>query len=1056
VSSRRSSTEPYYVCPRESDRPQCELIEDPTRGSDDRGPVSAGAITSGPALEVSPALYGNGVEGGYSPENLRSAYELEQASESVGSGQTVAIVDAYDDPNAESDLKVYRSKYRLPACTTSDGCFRKVNETGGTSYPAANEGWATEIALDLDMVSAICPNCHILLVEASSNEDGDLAAAENEAAALGATEISNSFGGPTLSEPPEDASAYDHPGIPITAAGGDHGYGVESPASNPHVIAVGGTTLVPAKNSRGWTETVWYRLVGGEPSGTGSGCSKEPKPAWQTDRGCAYRTTNDVAAVADPNTPVSTYDSYGAKGWQLLGGTSVATPIIAAAMALANPYTKAFEGAKALYLEAATNGTGALDDVVSGSNGSCGTYLCEAGPGYDGPTGLGSLDGVPEAQPPTLVTDGATSIKQTEATLNATVDPDGAEVDECRFEYGTTTSYGSSASCSALPGSGTSPVAVSASVAGLATRTTYHFRIALGYPGGSGAGGDRTFTTLPNAPAVVTGEATHIEGTSATLNATVNPNGGTVSSCQFEYGTTVSYGKSVACASLPGFGESAVAVSASPTGLTVNTTYHFRIVATNEVGTSYGSDETLKTLPNAPTPVTSEATHVGSTSATLSATVDPNGGTVSACRFEYGTTVSYGSSAPCASLPGSGESAVAVSASTTGLTANTTYYFRIVATNAGGTSHGSAATFETLPNAPSVVTKAPSSLTQTAATLNATVNPNGGTVSSCNFEYGASTSYGSSVPCASPAGSGNSPVSVSASITGLTANTTYHLRIVATNAGGTSYGSDETFETLPNVPTVVTGEPSAVTQTSATVSAVVSPNGWELDECWFEYGTSESGTSEAYVPCATLPESTAGATVVTASVDGLAAGTTYVYRISAGDSSGASYGAIQEFTTVPVAALEPAQLLSPIVESQPTLPLPPQSSPTVPDAQLASTTLAVSSGGVLAVAVRCPTGESSCIGMITLRTLSAVSAGTSGHQATKRILTLASAPFTVAGGGVERVKLHLSVAARRLLARWHILRARVTILTRDATGAAGATQATVTIHTPEATHSRKG
>ena len=253
-----------------------------------------------------------------------------------------------------------------------------------------------------------------------------------------------------------------------------------------------------------------------------------------------------------------------------------------------------------------------------------------------------------------------------------------------------------------------------------------------------------------------------------------------------------------------GVGTSPVAVSAAVTGLTANTTYHFRISATNPGGTSKGSDQTLKTLPNAPTVVTTAASALTQTTATLNATVNPNGGEVSECKFEYGTTEAYGSTASCASLPGSGTSPVAVSAAVTGLTANTTYHFRISATNAGGTSKGSDQTLKTLPNAPTVVTTAASSLTQTTATLNATVNPNGGEVSECKFEYGTTIAYGSTASCASLPGSGTSPVAVSAAVTGLTANTTYHFRISATNPGGTSKGSDQTLKTLPNAPTVVT------------------------------------------------------------------------------------------------------------------------------------------------------------------------------------------------------------------------------------------------------------
>ena len=231
-------------------------------------------------------------------------------------------------------------------------------------------------------------------------------------------------------------------------------------------------------------------------------------------------------------------------------------------------------------------------------------------------------------------------------------------------------------------------------------------------------------------------------------------------------------------------------MSAAVTGLTANTTYHFRISATNAGGTSKGSDLTFKTLPNAPTVVTKPASAITQTTATLNATVNPNGGNVSECKFEYGTTNAYGSTASCASLPGSGPARSRCPRRSRASRANTTYHFRISATNAGGTSKGSDLTLKTLPNAPTVVTKAASAVTQTTATLNATVNPNGGEVSECKFEYGTTIAYGSTASCASLPGSGTSPVAVSAAVTGLTANTTYHFRISATNAGGTSKGSD--------------------------------------------------------------------------------------------------------------------------------------------------------------------------------------------------------------------------------------------------------------------------
>jgi subtilase family serine protease len=316
---------------------------------------------------------------GFNPSDLQSAYKLSTAG---GSGQTVAIVDAYDDPKAESDLAVYRSQFGLSACTTANGCFKKVNQSGGTSYPSANTGWAEEISLDLDMVSAICPNCHILLVEASSTSFANLGTAVNTAVRLGATTVSNSYGGSESSSESSYASYYKHSGVVITASSGDDGYGVEVPAAYNTVVAVGGTSLSKSSSTRGWTETAW--------SGAGSGCSDYiSKPSWQTDTGCSKRTVADVSAVADPNTGVSVYDTQGnVGGWLVFGGTSVSSPIIASVYALAGN-ASSINAASSLY-----SNTGSLFDVTSGSNGSCSTsYLCTAKTGYDGPTGLGTPNG---------------------------------------------------------------------------------------------------------------------------------------------------------------------------------------------------------------------------------------------------------------------------------------------------------------------------------------------------------------------------------------------------------------------------------------------------------------------------------------------------------------------------------------------------------------------------------------------------------------------------------------------------------------------------------------
>jgi subtilase family serine protease len=318
--------------------------------------------------------------GGLGPNDLQNAYRL--PSTTAGSGQTVAIVDANDDPNAEKDMATYRSTFGLPACRTSNGCFKKVDQNGGTRYPQADQGWSGEISLDLDMVSAVCPNCHILLVEANTASFSDLGAAVNTAVRLKANAISNSYGASEDGQTVQyAASYYNHPGVVITASAGDNGYGVELPASFKTVVAVGGTSLSRASNSRGWTESAW--------NGTGSGCSQYvSKPQWQVDRGCNMRTVSDVSAIADPATGVAVYNTYGGYGWAVFGGTSASSPIIASTYALAGNASKV--GASYLYSH-----TASLNPVTSGSNGYCNvSYLCNAGVGYNGPTGLGTPDGV--------------------------------------------------------------------------------------------------------------------------------------------------------------------------------------------------------------------------------------------------------------------------------------------------------------------------------------------------------------------------------------------------------------------------------------------------------------------------------------------------------------------------------------------------------------------------------------------------------------------------------------------------------------------------------------
>jgi N-acetylneuraminic acid mutarotase len=362
---------------------------------------------------------------GYGPADLLGAYGLPADG---GAGATVAIVDAFDDPAAEADLAVYRQQYGLPACTTDNGCFKKIDQRGGTDYPEPDPGWAGEISLDVDMVSAIAPNAKILLVESDTNAFEDMGAAVDRAVASGAKYVSNSYGSgytsaPGSGEDPSEVTEldqyYNHPGVAIVASTGDEDYGVAYPAASPYVTSVGGTALNRSSTDpRGWTESVWHNSFGGP----GSGCSVyEAKPAWQKDTGCANRTVADVSAVADPVTGVAVYQTYGRTGWQVYGGTSASSPIIAGVYALAGTPSAGTYPSSYLYDQ-----PGAFNDVTSGANGTCTpAYLCTAGTGYDGPTGLGTPHGAaafttgPHGEIVGTVTDSATGAPITGATVTA-------------------------------------------------------------------------------------------------------------------------------------------------------------------------------------------------------------------------------------------------------------------------------------------------------------------------------------------------------------------------------------------------------------------------------------------------------------------------------------------------------------------------------------------------------------------------------------------------------------------------------------------------------------
>ena len=473
ISATRSATSPHWACPQGA----CEAIVEPRLFS-----------PSGRAESPGGRLYeGSGELGGLSPQDLESAYKIPLSS---GSTQTVAVVDAYGYPKAESDLAEYRARYGLPPCTKANGCFRKLNQQGQElKFPEEEKGWDVEQALDLDMVSAACPSCHVVLVEATEESPfpNDLAESVNTAVEAGATEVSNSYGLPEegcgeFMECTRFAPDYSHPGVFISASSGDHAYDNSDalgksplyPADLNTLSAIGGTSLSKAANARGWSERVWN-----EPSrsvGTGSGCSTfASKPSWQKDKGCAGRMDNDVAAVAAVETPVSVY-ATAEQGWTLVGGTSASSPLIAGIVAHESESVRAL-GAQAFY-----EGLTPLFDVTEGSNGTCtppasDAYFCTAGVGYDGPTGLGTPDAgavlptVTKVEPAEGPGTGGTSVSITGTHLT--------EVSSVKFGETKATSFevhsDSSITAQAPAGAGTVDVTVSTPEGPSETSSADHF-----------------------------------------------------------------------------------------------------------------------------------------------------------------------------------------------------------------------------------------------------------------------------------------------------------------------------------------------------------------------------------------------------------------------------------------------------------------------------------------------------------------------------------------------------------------------------------------------------
>ncbi len=497
---------------------------------------------------------------------------------------------------------------------------------------------------------------------------------------------------------------------------------------------------------------------------------------------------------------------------------------------------------------------------------------------------------------PVVTTGDATSVTTTSATLAGTVNPNGLAT-TWQFEYGTTTSYGSVMPLTATAaGNGTAALSVSTALSGLTAGTTYNYRIKATNVNGTTTGSNATFTTVggSSAPVVVTGSATSIGNNTATLNATVNPSG-LATTWQFEYGTTTSYGSMMPVT--PGSltaGSSAQAVSIALTGLAPGTTWHFRIKATNDNGTTTGSDVTFSTTgtPQAPLVVTGAALSITGTSGTLNGTVNSQGSPTT-WQFEYGADLSYGSSIPLTPSNINTGTSDPVSITLGGLSPGTTVYYRLKATNTVGTVYGSGGSFTTA-QPPAVVTQAAIAITTTGATLLGTVNPNG-VSSTWQYEYGTDTSYGQVAP-AQPGttGTGNSPETVPFNLSGITPGATIHYRLKAVNSAGTAYGADLVF-TTKQPPTVLTSTVSNLTSKTATLNGSVNPRG--VAATWqFEYGTTT-----AYGQTLPVTAGDAGSGNVPVNVNvalsGLEPNTLYHYRLKAVSTYGTSTTTDAVFTT---------------------------------------------------------------------------------------------------------------------------------------------------------------
>ncbi len=496
----------------------------------------------------------------------------------------------------------------------------------------------------------------------------------------------------------------------------------------------------------------------------------------------------------------------------------------------------------------------------------------------------------------------ATGVAVSNATLNASVNPNGAAT-SVYFAWGTTTSYGNTVGQTAV-GGGTSTVAVNAPIAGLLPGTTYHYALVASNSVGTVSSADATFTTPALAPVATTQPASGITAASASLNASVNPNG-TATTVYFQWGTNTSYG-SVSSLTSAGSGNGDVAITIALGSLLPGTTYHFAVVASNSVGVVNGADSSFTTPATAPSATTLAAGGIAASNATLNASVNPNGATTTAW-FVWGTTAGYGNTAGQTAI-GSGTSATAINAAIGNLLPATTYHFAIVASNSVGTVTGADAIFNTPAVAPAATTLPAGGISAGTATLNASVNP-GGAATSVYFEWGTNTSYGSITTLAS-AGAGTGDMAMNAAIANLLPGTTYHFAVVASNSVGAVTGADSSFTTPAGAPLVTTLAAGGIGASNAALNASVNPQG-AATMAWFEWGTN---TSYGNIAGQTAVGSGVSAAAINAAVANLLPATTYHYTVVASNSVGLVTGADMTFTTpslAPIVTTLPASGVTP-------------------------------------------------------------------------------------------------------------------------------------------------